>query len=112
MTGLSSRSPNGRAAASSGRRRKTMSENKVSQVREAQDAWKKMMGEHVARMEQVYAETARLQAQGLEQGQKAVDELARLSKDSFQYMGQLSAEWRKLTIEATKKTAELWAVEG
>jgi methyl-accepting chemotaxis protein len=89
-----------------------MSENKVSQVREAQDAWKKMMGDHAARMEQMYAETARLQAQGLEQSQKAVEELARLSKDSIQYMGQLSAEWRKLTIEATKKTAELWAVEG
>jgi hypothetical protein len=88
-----------------------MSESKVSHVREAQDAWKKMMGDHVARMEQVYAETARLQEQGLEQGRHAIDEMAKLSRDSIQYAADLSAEWRKLTIEATKKTAELWAVE-
>ena len=89
-----------------------MSESKVSQVREAQDAWKKMMGDHVTRVEQAYAETARLQAQGLEQSQKAVDDLAKLSRDSIQYAFQLSAEWQKLTIEATRKTAALWAVEG
>lgn len=89
-----------------------MSESNVSQVREAQDAWKKMMGEHVARVEQAFAQTARFQEQGLEQGRHAIDELAKLSKDSIQYYAQLSAEWQKLAIEATKRTAELFAVQG
>jgi methyl-accepting chemotaxis protein len=89
-----------------------MSESKVSQVREAQDAWKKMMGDQVARMEQAFAEAARVQEQTLEQSRRAIDDLAKLSKDSVAYYGQLSAEWRKLTLEATRKAAELWAVEA
>ena len=89
-----------------------MSEKTVSQVREAQDAWKKMMDEQLARMELAYGELARMQEQGLEQSRHAIDEMAKLSKDSINYFGQLNAEWRKLTIEAAKKAASFMSAQG
>jgi hypothetical protein len=90
-----------------------MSESKTSQVREAaQGAWTKMLGDTLARMELAGAEIARVQEQALEQNRHAIDEMAKLSKDSFNYFGQLSTEWRKLTLEATRKAAELLTPQG
>jgi len=89
-----------------------MSENTVSQVREAQDAWKKMALEQLARMELAYGEVARMQEQSLTQSRQAIDEMAKLTKDSIGYLGQLQAEWRKLTLDATKKATELMSAQG
>jgi flagellar biosynthesis component FlhA len=88
------------------RKKDDMSEKNASQVREAQSAWKKAADEQLARMELAYGEVARMQEQSLEQSRHAVDEMAKLTKDSFNYFGQLSAEWRKLSLEATRKAAE------
>ncbi len=90
-----------------------MSESKTSQVREAaQGAWTKVLGDTVARLELAGAEVARLQEHALEQNRVAIDEMAKLSKESFNYFGQLSAEWRKLTLDATRKAAELLTPQG
>ncbi len=86
---------------------RTMSETKNSQVREAQDAWKKMIDDSIARFELGYGEVARLQEQAIEQQRHAIDEMAKLGKESLAYYSQLSAEWRKLSLEAAKRTAEL-----
>lgn len=89
-----------------------MDEKMNSQVRDAQGAWKKMMDEQIARMEAMYGEMARMQEQTLEQSKKAVDDMAKLTKDSINYFGQLSAEWRKLSLEATKKAADFMTVKS
>lgn len=89
-----------------------MSEKTVSQVRDAQNAWKKMVDEQIARTELMYGEVARLQEQGLEQTRHAVDEMAKLTKDSLNYVAQLSAEWRKLTLDAAKKSADFLSIQG
>jgi hypothetical protein len=89
-----------------------MSEKTVSQVRDAQNAWKKMMDEQLARMELAYGEVARLQEQSLEQTRHAVEEMAKLTKDSINYYGQLTAEWRKLSLEAAKKSADFVTMQG
>jgi methyl-accepting chemotaxis protein len=83
-----------------------MTEKTVSQVREAQSAWKKAVDDHISRTESAFGEIARMQEQGLEQSRNAVDEMAKLTKDSINYYAQLSAEWRKLTLEATKKAVD------
>ena len=84
-----------------------MSENKVSQVREASAGWKKIVDDQVARMELAHAEVARMQEQALTQNRQAIDEMAKLSKDSVEYFGQLQASFFKLTLDATRKAAEL-----
>jgi hypothetical protein len=90
-----------------------MSETKTSQVREAaQGAWQKMLADSIARMELASAEVARMQETALSQNRQAIDEMAKLSRDSVDYFGQLSTEWRKLTLEATRKAAELFTFQG
>jgi len=89
-----------------------MSESKNSQVQEAGHAWKKMVGDHVTRVEQAYAEVARVQEQALVRNRQAVDDMAKLSRDSLDYVGQLSASFFKLTLEATKKAADLVTFQG
>ncbi|MFT3765250.1 MAG: hypothetical protein QM820_07000 [Minicystis sp.] len=89
-----------------------MSDTKSSQVREAQNAWKKMVDEQVARTELLFGEAARLQEQSLEQSRHAIDEMAKLTKESLNYFAQLSAEWRKLTLDAAKKSADLVSIQG
>jgi hypothetical protein len=89
-----------------------MSETKTSQVREAQGAWKKMVDDQIARMELASAEMARMQEQALTQNRQAIDEMAKLSRDSVDYFGQLSASFCKLTLEATRKAAELVTFQG
>jgi hypothetical protein len=90
----------------------TMSESKSSQVRETEHAWKKMVDDQVARAEQVYAEVARVQEQALARNRQAIDDMAKLGRDSVDYVGQLSASFCKLTLEATKKAAELVTFQG
>lgn len=89
-----------------------MSETKTSQVRDVQNAWKKMMDDQVARMELAYGEMARMQEQGLEQTRAAVDEMAKLTKDSINYVAQLQAEWRKQSLDAAKKSADFFTPQG
>lgn len=89
-----------------------MSDKTASQMRDAQNAWKKMVDEQIARTELMYGEMARLQEQSLEQTRHAVDEMAKLTKDSVNYFAQLSAEWRKLTLDAAKKSADFLSIQG
>jgi hypothetical protein len=84
-----------------------MSDAKDSQVRDAQQVWKKLVDDHVARVELACAEMSKAQEQALAQGQKAIDDMARLGRDNVAYLGQLSASFFKLTLEATRKAAEL-----
>ncbi len=84
-----------------------MSESTTSQVREAQGAWKKLVDDHVARVETASAEVARWQEKALEQNRQAIDDFAKLGRDSLSYFGQLSASFYKLTLEATRKAAEM-----
>ena len=71
------------------------------------DAWKKMMDEQFARIENAYGEIARYEKQAVDQANAAIDEVTRLMKDSLDYTVQLSNEWRKATHEAVQKTGEM-----
>ena len=71
-------------------------------------AWKRMVDEHATRVESMHSEIAKMEDKGIERMQSAVDESARLMKDTLAWYGELSAEFRKMTIEATKRSAELF----
>jgi len=84
-----------------------MSETKHSQVQDPQGTWKKVMDASIARAEHLSGEVARMQGQAIEQQRHAIDEMARLSKESLGYYGQLTASFWSLSLEATKKVADL-----
>ena len=51
-----------------------------------------------------YDEVAKLQATGLEQTKTALDETARLTKETLGYWANIGAESRRMTLDAYKKT--------
>ena len=67
--------------------------------------WTQMTEEHLARMEQLGQELHAAEGKAGERAREAIDETARLMKESVTYVTQLSADWRKITAEATKKAA-------
>lgn len=61
----------------------------------------------VARLEAFYAQLGELEAKALEQTTTALDESARLSRETLAYGASLAAEWRKASLEAARRTAQL-----
>ncbi len=51
-------------------------------------------------------EWARFEQKGLEQARQAVDELGRMAQASLAYAAQLSAEWRRLSMEGARRAGE------
>jgi hypothetical protein len=84
-----------------------MSDTKTSQVQDHQAAWKKMVDDQIGRTELAYAEMARIQEQVLTHNKQAIDDMAKLTKDSVDYFAELSSQWRKLTLEVTRKAVDL-----
>jgi hypothetical protein len=74
------------------------------QVQQFATAWKAAMDQHMARVEQLSTELASIEQRAIERAVEAVDESAKLFKASLQYGLELSAAWRKQSIDATKQT--------
>lgn len=53
-------------------------------------------------------EAARYEKRGLAQANSAIDELAKLMKDSVDYTCKISEEWRKAAMEATQQANEMF----
>ena len=83
-----------------------MSETNPSQAQHEQ--WQKMIEQQAAQLKSFQEQAAALEAKNLEQARAAVDQMAKLVKDSFGYAADLSAEWRKLSLEATRRAADLF----
>lgn len=78
-----------------------------SQVHNVAD-YQKYVNDSMTRMGQMFSEVAKLQSQAAEQATRAIDDTARLMKDSITYAAQLSEEFRRLSLENSKKAAELF----
>lgn len=89
-----------------------MSEKTTSQAQQFKDTWTKMVDDHVVRITGAWDEAAKVEAKGLEQAASAIDELAKIQKETLNYFGNLTAEWRKLGLDATKRTADFFAARS
>ncbi|MBL9021976.1 MAG: hypothetical protein JNL21_07230 [Myxococcales bacterium] len=83
--------------------------NPFVQSQQMLDLWTKATQEQISRMDQMAEQLHKMQGQAVERTREAIDETARLMKESLAYSTQLSAEWRKITLDATKKAAEVVA---
>ncbi len=70
------------------------------------EAFGQMMRDQIVRTQAIMGELANYEGVAIARARTAVDELSRLAGDSISYFGQLSAEWRKLSLEAMQRTAE------
>jgi len=69
------------------------------------EPWKKAVEEQLGRVNQMVDEAARFERQGTEQLMRAIDEVARVQKESVTYMLKLNAECRHTALEAMKQGA-------
>jgi hypothetical protein len=70
---------------------------------QGQQAFNKMVTESLARWQAFSEQYAAIESQVASQAQQAVASWAQLAKDAIAYGQQLSAEARKLAMDATKK---------
>jgi len=79
----------------------------LSSTQQALDAWHKLVDENISRMGKLYQELARIEGRSIEQMGQSIDEMAKVLKESFSYASQYSSEWRRVTLETARRTAEL-----
>ena len=84
-----------------------MAEQTTSQTQQIKDGFKKAIDDNAARVESAFSELAKLEEKGLEQACAQLDEASRLTKVSLAYASELAAQWRKLVIDATRRSAEM-----
>ena len=84
-----------------------MADQATSHTQQIKDNVKKAFDDNAARIESVFSELGKLEEKGLEQACAQLDEATRLTKVSLAYASELAAQWRKLVIDATKRSAEM-----
>jgi hypothetical protein len=84
-----------------------MAETATSQTQQIKDTFRKAASDHAERVDGIFAEMAKLEEKGLEQAAAQLDEAARLTKVSLAYASELAAQWRKLMVDAARRTAEM-----
>ena len=84
-----------------------MSENIFTQMQQNMGLWTKAWDEHLARMNAISEEVAKLENKGVTQAATAVDEMAKMTRESLAYGSLIAAEWRRVTLDAAKRTADM-----
>jgi hypothetical protein len=84
-----------------------MADQSTSQTQQIKDGFRKAMDDQAGRVESVFSEMAKFEEKGLEQACAQLDEATRLTKVSLAYASELAAQWRKLVVDATRRTADM-----
>jgi hypothetical protein len=69
------------------------------------ELWQKAADDAMARFDGVAKEIEKAEARRIEQASTAIDEAARLTKETLAYGAQLGASFRKLSFEAFQHAA-------
>jgi hypothetical protein len=72
----------------------------------APEVFTQMMRDQIARTQGMMEELAVYENVAVQRARATVGDLARMASDSIGYVAQLTAEWRKLALDASKRTAE------
>lgn len=84
-------------------------DSQVQQNVPGMEYFKKMMDDQTQRMGQVFEEASRAHAKWIEFGNHQIDEMTEFAKTGFNYVNELAADWRKLSLENTKKAMDFYA---
>ena len=87
-----------------------MSFDRFAQMTRAFEQWQKMTEESIPRAAAFYGEVDKLETKGVERTTVAIDEVSVNFKETLAYGAQLTAEWRKLTLDAIKNASTAFAV--
>ncbi len=72
------------------------------------DVFKKASDEQLNRLGQMLDEAAKMQTKWFEATNQSINDSSELAKNSVKYFSDLSAEWRQLTLDGSKKAMEFF----
>ena len=78
-----------------------------AQSQQFNEVWQKAVSTQVANLESFYEQLAKAQSNAIAQITALLDEATRVAKQSVAYADQISEQWRKLTVEAARRSADL-----
>lgn len=70
------------------------------------DLWTKAASEQQARVTALLEEMARVEEKSAAEARRAIEEMSRLSLATIDYTRELSANFRRMTLELTKRVSE------
>ena len=74
--------------------------------------WSRWTQDGLVRVQAYCDELAGYEAKAYERAKTATNQLADLANESISYMTKLAAEWRELTLQATKRSADLFRAKA
>jgi len=81
-------------------------------VAKAFETWQKLADDSFARATAFYTQIDELEAKNVERTERAIQEIAKLTKETLGYSAQLGAEWRKISLESMKNAAAAFGAEA
>ena len=72
----------------------------------------RLMRDQSTRVESMLGEVARIEQQGAAQTRHLLEEWMKIASASVTYGVELSDQWRKLSLEATRRTFDLMSPKG
>jgi hypothetical protein len=73
------------------------------------EAFTQMVKDQISRTQGLMDELAVYEGVALQRARTAVNDLAKLASDSIGYAAQISAEWRKVALDAGRRAADAFA---
>jgi|SRR5688500_4853141 hypothetical protein len=71
------------------------------------DAFAAFAREHLARMDTWMRELSALEGAMVARARATTQQLSQLTQDTIDYVAQLSAEWRKLAVDVTRRASDI-----
>jgi len=70
------------------------------------EMWSKWTNDSLVRMQSLYDEMASIEGKAYDRAKATSEQLADLTSESITYFTKLADEWRKITLDATRRSAE------
>ncbi len=71
------------------------------------DAWAQMTKENFDRMQSFYDELADMETASYDRAKQSAREVGSMMGETVSYLADMTREWRRLSIEATKRSAQI-----
>jgi hypothetical protein len=78
------------------------------QMQQVSQFWAKAVEQQLTQLKSIHDQIAKYETQGVEQSTAAIDEAAKLWKETLSYGQQLSTDWRKSSLEAVEQTGKMF----
>jgi hypothetical protein len=73
------------------------------------ETWQKLTDDSIARTTALFAEVDKAEAKRVQRAESAIEEVAKLQKETLAYSAQLGAEFRKVSLEAFQNATTAFA---